>query len=363
MRSRWAAGRGVLIATAGMALVAGGVSYTVIATANADTTSITCTRTDDGTTDVTSCPSNRVTATVTAAGPTVTQTVTATASSTASSSIPASSSPSPTPTPTPTATVVPAGYPNASNTGVPAGTVLTKRGSLKVTASNSTYQNLEIDGCVTFGSGVANVVFRNVLFKSDGCYWLLLNDVGATGIQVIDSEFDSLNNPKADAGLNGSNITLTRVNIHGSVDGIKAGTNMVVQDSYIHDLAIVGNDPHNDGIQSLGTNKLTISHNTIIVKAGATSAIILSTGSADNMRNVLISGNLLAGGANTVYGGYQAGVDVLSRVSNIQILNNRFSTQIFPNSGAFYPMVSIDPPVVVSGNVWFDGPNAGKPVS
>jgi len=315
----------------------------------------------DGVTFSITCTVPQATTTVTQAGPTVTATPTATTTSTA----PTSSASS---TPTPTPTVVPAGYPNASTTGVPAGTVLTKRGGFKVTASNSTYQNLEIDGCVTFGSGVSNVVFRNVLFKSDGCYWLLLNDVGATGIQVFDSEFDSLNNPNADAAVNGSNITLTRVNIHGSVDGIKAGSNMVVQDSYIHDL-VVTSSSHNDGIQSLGTTKLTITHNSILLGDGVNAAIILSTGSADAMKNVLADNNLLSGGGYTVFGGYEAGVDVRSRVSNIVFSNNKFKIAYQvdshgnPDSGFYGPFTSVDSPVVLTNNTWFDGPNAGKTVS
>jgi len=357
MRSRWAAGRGVLIATAGVALVAGGVSYTVIATANADTTSITCTRTDDGTTDVTSCPSNRVTATVTAAGPTVTQTVTATASSTASISSAASSSPSPSPSPT-----LSSGFPNASNTGVPAGTVLTKRGSLTVTQPNTVIDSMEIDGCLTIGSTANNVTVKNSLIRSKDCTWNIDDTAGATGLKVIDSEIDGLGGTTGDAGIHGYGYTLTRVNIHGTGDGLKVGTGDVIQDSYIHDLAITSSS-HNDGIQCLGTTSLTINHNTIIVKAGATSAIILSTGSADDMRNIMISNNLLGGGAYTVYGGYQAGKDVLSRVSNIQILNNQFTTQIFPNSGYWGPLTSTSSPVIVSGNVWADGANAGKVVS
>ena len=50
------------------------------------------------------------------------------------------------------------------------------------------------------------------------------------------------------------------------------------------------------------------------------------------MRNVQIDGNLLGGGAYTVYGGYLAGTDALSKVSNIAVTNNRFTTRIFPRS-------------------------------
>jgi len=91
--------------------------------------------------------------------------------------------------------------------------------------------------------------------------------------------------------------------------------------------------------------------------------VILSTGSASDMRNISITDNLLGGGAFTVYGGYQSGSDAKSKVSNIAVTNNRFSTKIHPKSGAFGPLTSTDSPVVVTGNTWADGPNAGKTVS
>ena len=309
----------------------------------------------DGVTFSITCTVPQATTTVTQAGPTVTATVTSSPSITTSSA-------TLTPTPTATPTAVPAGFPNASNTGVPAGTVLTKRGSLTVTQPNTVIDSLEIDGCLTIAKTASNVTLKNSLIRAKDCIWNIDDTAGAPGLKVIDTEIDGLGGTTGDAGIHGYGYTLTRVNIHGTGDGLKVGTGDVIQDSYIHDLAITSSS-HNDGIQCLDAASLTINHNTIIVKDGATSAIILSTGSADDMRNIMISNNLLGGGAYTVYGGYQAGVDVLSRVSNIQILNNRFTTQIFPKSGYYGPLTSISSPVIVSGNVWFDGPNAGKTVS
>jgi len=310
-------------------------------------------------TQVTSAEASTSAKPTSSAPATTASTSTAPATTKPATSAPQTTSASNTVAPPPTNT---GAFPNASNTGVPAGTVLTKRGGFTASTAGAVYQNLEINGCVTLTSGANNVTFRNVLFKSSGCFWLLLNDNGATGLQVIDSEFDGLGNSSGDAAIAGGNYTLTRVNIHGTVDGGKLGDNVTIQDSYIHDLDIT-NDSHNDGFQSLGSNGVRIVHNTIIVKSGSTSAIILSTGSADAMRNITIDSNLLGGGAYTVYGGYARGVDVLSRVSGIVISNNKFTTQIFSRSGAYGPLTSVDSPVVVTGNVWADGPNAGKAVT
>ena len=165
------------------------------------------------------------------------------------------------------------------------------------------------------------------------------------------------------AAFAGSNFTLTRVNIHGTVDGGKLGDNDVIQDSYIHDL-VVASGSHNDGLQSLGSVGVKIRHNSIVVPPGATSAIILSTNAADQIRNVDIDHNLLGGGAFTVYGGYELGTDDAAKVSGIRITDNEFTTTVYRKSGAFGPLTSTArPAVTVTGNTWADGPDKGRPVS
>jgi hypothetical protein len=190
----------------------------------------------------------------------------------------------------------------------------------------------------------------------------VLNDEGATNLKIIDSELDGQGNASGDSAVAGANYTLTRVNIHGTVDGVKLGDNVTVEDSFIHDLAMF-NDSHNDGMQSLGSDNVVIRHNTVVVTGGATSAIMLSTGSASSMKNIVIDANLLGGGAYTVYGGYQKGVDVLSRVSGVVISNNRITTSVYARGGAYGPFSSVDAPAVTfTGNTWYDGPQAGKTI-
>src|SRR5665647_3434531 len=81
-------------------------------------------------------------------------------------------------------------------------------------------------------AGAHNVTIRNSLIRASG-YWLVLNDEGATNLQIIDTELDGTNNRSGDAAVAGQNYTLTRVNIHNTIDGLKLGSNVTVQDSYI----------------------------------------------------------------------------------------------------------------------------------
>ena len=249
-------------------------------------------------------------------------------------------------------------WPGPNNTGVRAGTTLTTyTGPTTITTAGTVIDSKLITGCLNIKAN--NVVIKNSRVQSKGCFFNILSDNRNTGLQLTDVEIDGQGNTSGDSAINGGGFACLRCNLHGTIDGAKAQSNVVFQDSYIHDLVNIAGS-HNDGIQSLGTTGLTISHNTIIVKGAATSAVILSTGSASDMRNVAIKRNLLAGGAYTVYGGYQAGTDSLSKVSDISITDNRFSTVIYPRSGAYGPLTSVDAPVIHTGNTWADGTNAGK---
>lgn len=254
--------------------------------------------------------------------------------------------------------VAPGAWPDATNTGIPAGVTL------------SAYTGpTRIDGTVTLDAkritqplvvtANGHLTLTRCLLRAEG-YWLVLCDEGGT-VQATDCEFDGMGNQSNDSAAAGYNKTIRRCNVHGTIDGFKIGSNDVYEDNYIHDLVITSGS-HNDGMQSLGSNNVLIRHNTIILADGATSAILLSTGSGAQ-RNITIEGNLLGGGAYTVYGGYQQGVDQLSRVSNIVIRDNHITTQVFPKGGYYGPFTSVDPPVVLSGNVWHDGPKAGQQAS
>jgi len=253
----------------------------------------------------------------------------------------------------------PSAWPDATNTGVPAGVTLTPyTGPTRITGTTT------IDSALITAPIVITKTGRLTLKRSKvraEAFYLVLNDEGGT-FTATDCEFDGMGNTPNDSAVAGYNYTLTRCNIHGTIDGLKLGSNVVVQDSWIHDLVMSG-DSHNDGAQSLGADTVLIRHNTIIIGKGSTSAILLSTGSGAQ-RNVTIDGNLLGGGAFTVYGGYEPGVDSLSQVSNIRITNNHITTVVYPTGGVYGPFTSVgSAAVTMSGNVWHDGPKAGQPAS
>ena len=45
-------------------------------------------------------------------------------------------------------------------------------------------------------------------------------------------------------------LTILRANIHGGVDGIKTGSNVLIQDLYIHGMQWFASDPRTRGVVS-----------------------------------------------------------------------------------------------------------------
>jgi Right handed beta helix region len=271
-----------------------------------------------------------------------------------------SPSPAPASTPEPERPLDPtlAGWPDSSSTGVPAGVALTPyTGPARITEPGTVIDGKLVTVPLVIAATADDVTIRDSVIRVSD-HWLVLNDEGATGLRIVDTELDGTGNASGDAAVAGGSYTLTRVNVHGTVDGLKVGSDVTVEDSYIHDLVMTAGS-HNDGIQSLGSEDVVIRNNTVIVGDGATSAVLLSTGSASSMRRITIEHNLLGGGAYTVYGGYESGKDDPSKVSDIVVRDNHISTVVHPQGGAFGPITSVDSPVVTSGNVWHDGPHAG----
>jgi len=171
----------------------------------------------------------------------------------------------------------------------------------------------------------------------------------------------------AEAVAEDSGLTFRRCYVHGSGDGAKftSGTewDSCYVDAWIDPASV---DPHADGLQTQGVigdgsagSGAWIHGCTIWMPNNSTSCIILSTGSATDMRDILIEDNLFSGGVYCVYGGYDSATDDVNKVSNIIIRNNAISTSVYPNGGSSGPLTSVDAPVSHTGNYWYDGANAG----
>lgn len=384
------------LATAGLATTA--IAATVAGGAN----SATCNSTSyDGKTLQVTCTVPQATKTVTATV-TKTKTVTVTASPTGSGS----TTPTPTPTPTtssasptttapasPTPTDTPpvqTGFPDATNTGPVAGTVL-KRVPEDVTSGTGWHYDtrgwVEVDG----NGATFNGFITNVGVDVEGSNVTVSNNQITCG----DCDFGvSLRNTTNDVVKNniikGTNATSGRIgagvkdifgddinskvlanNIYWTSTGVQGDTGLI-QDNYIHDMGFQSGDHTNGQTDNGGDGPLTINHNTILNQIDQTDAVSLFQDFGGN-NNKTITNNFLAGGGYTIYGGGPNGCAnpapgkyKCDPSSNIVITGNQISTMFYPNGGGYGPVANFYDPGkgnVWANNTWADGPNKGKLVS
>jgi hypothetical protein len=212
-----------------------------------------------------------------AAVPTSTVTVTVTATPTATS----------TPAPTLTSTATTSSFvlgttkPDATNTGIPAGTVLKPvSGDLIITTDGASVDSLDIAGHLIIKANNVKVTRTRVRGWADGAfhtYGLISCEAGKTGITIDRSELAPTTPTWWLVGIKGTGFTATRNNIHDTVDGILiyGATPAVAEGNYVHDLSFFNNstdqatDPyhpywtHNDAVQITGGSGHRVVGNTL----------------------------------------------------------------------------------------------------
>lgn len=228
------------------------------------------------------------------------------------------------------------GYPDETNTGVKPGSALTRvpqdatsgpgwsyRSDIRTvqtTGNGATLENLSIAGgsIIVLHSGVT---LRNVYVQSNDYYPINCVYSGATrdadsclGLTAENVEIAGTANCQAAMAFNG--YTARRVYVHGCLDGFKANSDVVIEDSYVTDLAVVAGS-HNDGVQSTAQGNLTFRHNTF--KLGNQSGInaVFQMGMKDRVgTGVTIENSLIDGGAYMLNS---------TPISGVLIKDNRFT--------------------------------------
>jgi hypothetical protein len=230
------------------------------------------------------------------------------------------------------------GLPDASNTGVPAGTkLITVNGDMDVKSAGTVIRNKNIKGCITVLA--PNVTIKDTKISCPGYYGILFDSsTKGSGLLIEDVEIDCLDTNTTGVASHG--LTARRLNIHGCENGFSIDNTSTVADSYIHDF-YQGATGHADGIQLEGGADITITHNTILDLIG-TSAIISDP---SQNSNVLVSGNLMAGGSYTLYCPRDSS-------TNYRVIGNRFSKMYYPKGGQYGPWSDCNKLADLSGNLW-----------
>jgi hypothetical protein len=198
-------------------------------------------------------------------------------------------------------TPAPAGFPGPTTTGVPADAKLKKSEGLTVTEEGAVIEDLHIQGSVKIDAD--NVTIRRSLIDSTSRYPVqLMGD--AKGLLIEDSEIDG--NGTAGVAILKAGYTLRRVNIHSVMDGPRIeGDNVVIEDSWIHDLTRVEGG-HHDTIQIRKGNDIQIRGNTLRPYKASTNdrmnAAIQIGSMMGPMSGLVVEGNYLDGGNYTING-------------------------------------------------------------
>ncbi|WP_173078378.1 hypothetical protein [Phytohabitans rumicis] len=225
------------------------------------------------------------------------------------------------------------GKPGASNTGVPAGTKLkVVTGDQTYATSNQVISGLDIRGYVRITG--KNVTLRNSIVRGGAKRCNSSSVISVSGSARIERTEIRPTNPNACLdGVRGGNITMVGVNIHGVVDGVKAGANVLIQDSYIHDLSFFASDPnqgggetHNDAVQSFGDRNITLRHNTLSVGSQGNAAWQVTQDDGGTATNLRVENNWLDGGGCTLNFAHKGGP---TPMTGIHVVGNRFGSSGF----------------------------------
>ncbi len=204
------------------------------------------------------------------------------------------------------------GYPDATNTGWQhTGVVLKSSGSITVTQNGAVIDGLDVNGSITVKAN--NVTIKRTRITSSDYY--PINYDGYSGLVVEDTEIRGLS-ALVTAGMSFNNYTARRVHVWGTVDGFKADSNVLIEDSYIHDLSRNATT-HNDGMQCGCGGNVTIRHNSFMLTT-ADGGLFFKSEDGSASSNILVENNLLSGA------GWTVDIQAIPLGTNRTFKNNRF---------------------------------------
>jgi hypothetical protein len=230
-----------------------------------------------------------------------------------------------------------------------------------ITTNGAKYDSLDVHGFVKVRA--ANVTIRNSIIRggvATGNMGLVtIATPGATDFLIEDSELVPAHPSVWIDNIKGNNYTARRIDAHGGVDNVKIhGDNVRVENSWLHDSTYYASDPnqrggptHNDGVQVLGGNNVSILNNTI---EDAANGGLQVTQDYARTTNMTFSGNWVKHGICNVKLSHQK-----NGASMTVTLNDNAFAGATSSSGCGILRTSITT-IRGSGNVWAD---SGQPVT
>lgn len=228
------------------------------------------------------------------------------------------------PTTVSTTPVSSSGFPDATNTGVPAGIALTPyTGPMTITANNTIVDSKTITGALLIRATGVTVKNSKVNGRID-------SDNGGS-VTILDTEIND--GTDSVAGVTQDNVTMRRVNVHGGRQSITCGSNCDIQDSWLHGQVNANSSWHDNGYISNGGSNVLLQHNSIACEApgDVCTGPVAFFGDFDPIANITVNNNLILSsssngtllGAYCLYGGYEPSKS-FPNPTNVHITNNVF---------------------------------------
>ncbi|WP_157357346.1 hypothetical protein [Amycolatopsis nigrescens] len=192
------------------------------------------------------------------------------------------------------------GYPDSTNTGwrptgitlTTDGITLTDEGELILDQPGAMVDGKDIEGCVSVKAD--NVVIIRSRIRCPSFFPVRVYE-GFRGVVLQSVEIDGLNSPTGNAAVGFDGYAIRNSDIHHVQDGPHLGGDVLIENSYVHDL--VGCDIcHNDTIQSNGARNAVLRHNTFSNQAGGKNAVVRIATEQAPVFDFTVEDNLLAGG-------------------------------------------------------------------
>ncbi|MFC0532172.1 hypothetical protein [Phytohabitans kaempferiae] len=273
-------------------------------------------------------------------------------------------SPSPSASPSASKAAPPAkgGFPNASNTGVPAGVALSAyRGSCTITKAKTVIDAKTVNCDI-------HIKAADVVIKRSRISGQIVSE-GNGSVRVEDSEIDGGRGQTHTVAY--QNITVLRSEIRGGQTNVNCRRNCHIEDSWLHAQYMPdGVDWHLDAFLSNGGSNIKLIHNTLACdhpgnsNGGGCSANAAIFGDFAANSNYTFDRNLFVASEHTpycAYGGLDPKKAYGTQVQGIVFTNNVFQRGKNGKCGTYGPITSFDSSK--PGNVWRDNTwDDGSPV-
>lgn len=277
------------------------------------------------------------------------------------------SEPTPTETATPTPTVEPIVWPTPETTGPRSEPTTVLAGGLSSSEPGQVIEGVVVNGRLTIRHD--DVTVRDVRINGTGTYMLYVRskDDGTcpTGVRIEHTEIDGAAATEADIPIF---MQCGAVFDDGYVHNVGRSSRLVnngtVSNSYIIADRAGDSGSHRGAVGTNGGDNNAIVGNVLLCASSrGCSAAIPMYGDFNPVTNMLVKGNLLATtGGYCAYGGSLSSKPY-PEASNVDFIDNHFSTRYEANCGQFGPITSHATGVRDNdwaGNVWHE---TGEPIN